>query len=597
MATLNPISLPTTLTQIPGSHAYANDVFGSYSGSVSDHNRIRDGIRAILDDINSLIGSLDSAIYDDPTGIIKRLEAATGAIVNNATNITSLTVALNSLQTDVADLNAQVSANETDIAQNSTDIAALEQNLATVSSMASSASAQIQTVIDMIASFQQSNVQYLGAFETLADLPPATGGATIDDIAIVGSGSFTDALIYSCVSYAWQDSTFGRSCAGKYPDIASAPAPVDEASFVIIGDTHPDIFGTDGDGAWDTSTAMYSNVAYVVASATSLPAFNAPDGALATVMCEYKAATLGALPIGESGDRAVVTSGTDAGNYVKIGNGWQKTLAPFIHEQYLCSAGTWQKAARETAPMASSAAHGWMPKEAYAQLEKVTTDVEALQGIGSIAENLGAAPTQQQLTDAWIAQKGGSVPPDGATVVNLDQNPPVGHMWTYYPGHGWIDRGAGAGITELATNTTPGIVQGTSGVAGKIFAETDGTLSLVGYDALTDVIAQAETAITTLQNLLSPLAVAKGGTGLTASPSALVNLATTAADTLLKAAPRPGVTGTLPVSNGGTGITSAPSLLTNLAYRSSTQCPHSRHTGCNAFCIHWQRGYPAGTEQ
>lgn len=51
------------------------------------------------------------------------------------------------------------------------------------------------------------------------------------------------------------------------------------------------------------------------------------------------------------------------------------------------------------------------------------------------------------------------------------------------------------------------------------------------------------------------LGIANGGTGVSSSPSMLTNLATTNADTVLKASPRPGVTGTLPVGNGGTGVT------------------------------------------
>lgn len=47
--------------------------------------------------------------------------------------------------------------------------------------------------------------------------------------------------------------------------------------------------------------------------------------------------------------------------------------------------------------------------------------------------------------------------------------------------------------------------------------------------------------------------VAYGGTGLTASPSMLTNLASTTAANVLTASPRPGVTGILPVDNGGTG--------------------------------------------
>lgn len=61
------------------------------------------------------------------------------------------------------------------------------------------------------------------------------------------------------------------------------------------------------------------------------------------------------------------------------------------------------------------------------------------------------------------------------------------------------------------------------------------------------------------------LPIANGGTGLSSSPSMLVNLASTTADTVLKASPRPGVTGTLAIGNGGTGITSNPSMLINLA--------------------------------
>ncbi len=52
---------------------------------------------------------------------------------------------------------------------------------------------------------------------------------------------------------------------------------------------------------------------------------------------------------------------------------------------------------------------------------------------------------------------------------------------------------------------------------------------------------------------VSTVPIANGGTGLNASPSMLVNLESTAADDVMKASPRPGVTGVLPVANGGTG--------------------------------------------
>ena len=59
---------------------------------------------------------------------------------------------------------------------------------------------------------------------------------------------------------------------------------------------------------------------------------------------------------------------------------------------------------------------------------------------------------------------------------------------------------------------------------------------------------------------IGTLPVARGGTGLTAAPSVLVNLGSTAAAGIFAASPRPGVTGTLPIANGGTGVTSDDAL-------------------------------------
>ena len=57
--------------------------------------------------------------------------------------------------------------------------------------------------------------------------------------------------------------------------------------------------------------------------------------------------------------------------------------------------------------------------------------------------------------------------------------------------------------------------------------------------------------------------VDKGGTGLTASPSMLANLGSTAAADVLQASPRPGITGTLGVGHGGTGITDFGSMVSD----------------------------------
>lgn len=60
------------------------------------------------------------------------------------------------------------------------------------------------------------------------------------------------------------------------------------------------------------------------------------------------------------------------------------------------------------------------------------------------------------------------------------------------------------------------------------------------------------------------LPVAQGGTGLTDSPSLLVNLASTSAANVMAASPRPGVTGALPIANGGTGSSTAAAARSSL---------------------------------
>lgn len=71
------------------------------------------------------------------------------------------------------------------------------------------------------------------------------------------------------------------------------------------------------------------------------------------------------------------------------------------------------------------------------------------------------------------------------------------------------------------------------------------------------------------------LPITGGGTGLTSSPSMLINLGSTSAANVLQASPRPGVTGILPIDNGGTGATSVAAavkaLLGTSAIGSSTK--------------------------
>lgn len=65
--------------------------------------------------------------------------------------------------------------------------------------------------------------------------------------------------------------------------------------------------------------------------------------------------------------------------------------------------------------------------------------------------------------------------------------------------------------------------------------------------------------------IITPVPVSAGGTGVNTNPSLLVNLGSGSADAVFQNAPRPGVTGVLPVGNGGTGINVNPNIHVNLS--------------------------------
>ena len=99
--------------------------------------------------------------------------------------------------------------------------------------------------------------------------------------------------------------------------------------------------------------------------------------------------------------------------------------------------------------------------------------------------------------------------------------------------------GNAATATKLAAAKTIAISGGATGTATSFDGSGNITIPVTALD-----MSKASAGT---------LAVARGGTGLTASPSMLVNLASTTAANVLAASPRPGVTGVLPVANGGTG--------------------------------------------
>jgi hypothetical protein len=132
-------------------------------------------------------------------------------------------------------------------------------------------------------------------------------------------------------------------------------------------------------------------------------------------------------------------------------------------------------------PVASEEQAGVMPAESFSQVGENTVRISALEGRAlhySVTLD-SASPSQEDLQEAYeeVSEEAGEAPDQ----VTLDDTA-FGKSYTWYQTSGeWKDRGAST-ITQF-TNSSMGIVKGDN-AEGKVFAEEDGTGSVVGWDAL-----------------------------------------------------------------------------------------------------------------
>ena len=130
------------------------------------------------------------------------------------------------------------------------------------------------------------------------------------------------------------------------------------------------------------------------------------------------------------------------------------------------------------------------------------------------------------------------------------------------------------GLGAVATQNTLAVANGGTGqtvlsavTVGK--ANTLTTARNIVASLGTTVAASFDGSAAVTVGTQGTLPVARGGTGLTASPSMLTNLGSTVAANVLAASPRPGVTGTLGVANGGTGATVLSAITVGAATKAS----------------------------
>ena len=150
-------------------------------------------------------------------------------------------------------------------------------------------------------------------------------------------------------------------------------------------------------------------------------------------------------------------------------------------------------------PVVSREQAGIMSASVYAAMEDViannTSRISVLEQSAltyDISGLVSANPTNAEISAAFH-QKYPNIPiQPGIRVADYDN----AHFWQYGNGT-WIQLTQVASV-QTATNDSLGVVKG-SGIDGKIFVETDGSMSLKGYDALVSNDATHDSRIGTLE--------------------------------------------------------------------------------------------------
>lgn len=153
-----------------------------------------------------------------------------------------------------------------------------------------------------------------------------------------------------------------------------------------------------------------------------------------------------------------------------------------------------------TLPVASSTQAGVINSATFDAITANTSNIDALLN-GSVAiSGLPATPTQEELTNAWKAQTGRTTLVNRASIYDQSNS----KIWTYYNNiSSWLESPAGGTITvNQWTNTSLGVVKGST-TNGQIFAESDGTGSVNGWDTLNDTVTNNSNNITTLQSTVA----------------------------------------------------------------------------------------------
>lgn len=137
-------------------------------------------------------------------------------------------------------------------------------------------------------------------------------------------------------------------------------------------------------------------------------------------------------------------------------------------------------------PVASSTQAGVMNSATFDAVTANTTNINAILNGAVAITGLSASPTQSELTTAWQTATGLTTLINRASVYDVTND----KVWTYYTNDTtWHATSSSSQVTvSQFTNSSLGTIMGST-TDGQIFAESNGTGSVNGWDTLTGAVA------------------------------------------------------------------------------------------------------------
>lgn len=148
-----------------------------------------------------------------------------------------------------------------------------------------------------------------------------------------------------------------------------------------------------------------------------------------------------------------------------------------------------------TLPVASTTQAGVMNSATFDAVTSNSNNINALLNGAVAITGLPATPTQAQLTTAWENETGLTSLINRASIYDVTNE----KVWTYYVNDAtWHAASNSSQVTVSTwTNSSEGVVLGSTN-DGQIFAESDGTGSVNGWDTLKNTVADNTSKLATI---------------------------------------------------------------------------------------------------